>query len=87
MTIDWSGFGLVFAASIGFSVVIVATFALGVRLLTNAEHFVGPAKRGSQKAAVREVINRAISYSMFSFAFGALLYGIYLVVPAFHLDK
>ena len=87
MTIDWSAFALVFFASIGFSVVIVATFAFGVRLYTNAQYFVEAAKRGSQKAAVREAVNRAVSYSMFAIASGALLYGIYLVVPAFHLDK
>lgn len=87
MTIDWNSFGLVFVASIGFSTVIVATFAFGVRLYTNAQSFVSAAKKGNQKAAVNEVINRAIAYSMFAIASGALLYGIYLIVPIFHLDK
>lgn len=87
MEIDWNAFFLVFASSIGFSTVIVATFAFGVRLLTNAQSLVSAAKKGNQKAAVSEALNRALSYSMFTIASGALLYGIYLIVPFFHLDK
>jgi hypothetical protein len=87
MEIDWNSFGLVFAASIGFSTVIVATFAFGVRLYTNALSFVSAAKKGNRNAAVSEVLNRAVAYSMFAIASGALLYGIYLIVPIFHLDK
>lgn len=87
MEIDWNSFGLVFAASIGFSTVIVATFAFGVRLYTNALSFVSAAKKGNRNAAVSEVLNRAVAYSMFAIAGGALLYGIYLIVPIFHLDK
>lgn len=87
MEIDWNAFFLVFASSIGFSTVIVATFAFGVRLYTNAQSLVSAAKKGNQKAAVNEAVNRAIAYSMFAIASGALLYGIYLVVPFFHLDK
>ena len=87
MEIDWNAFGLVFAASVGFSTVIVATFAFGVRLYTNALSFVNAAKKGNQKAAVSEALNRMVAYSMFAIAGGALLYGIYLVVPAFHLAK
>lgn len=86
MEIDWNSFGLVFAASIGFSTVIVATFAFGVRLYTNALSFVSAAKKGNRNAAVSEVLNRAVAYSMFAMASGALLYGIYLIVPIFHLD-
>lgn len=87
MSIDWNAFVLVFGASIGFSTVIVATFSFGVRLYTNAQSFVGAAKKGNQSAAVSEALNRAVAYSMFAIASGALLYGIYLIVPAFHLDK
>ncbi|MFM2411998.1 MAG: hypothetical protein RLZZ587_331 [Actinomycetota bacterium] len=87
MEIDWNSFGLVFAASIGFSTVIVATFAFGVRLYTNALSYVSAAKKGNRSAAVSEVLNRAVAYSMFAIASGALLYGIYLIVPIFHLDK
>ena len=87
MEIDWNAFFLVFASSIGFSTVIVATFAFGVRLYTNAQSLVSAAKKGNQKAAVNEAVNRAIAYSMFAIASGALFYGIYLVVPFFHLDK
>ncbi len=87
MTIDWNAFLLVFGASIGFSTVIVATFSFGVRLYTNAQSFVSAAKKGNQSAAVSEALNRAVAYAMFAIASGALLYGIYLIVPIFHLDK
>ena len=87
MEIDWNAFVLVFAASVGFSTVIVATFAFGVRLYTNALSYVSAAKKGNRKAAVSEALNRTVAYSMFAIAGGALLYGIYLVVPAFHLAK
>jgi hypothetical protein len=87
MEIDWNAFILVSVSSVIFSTVIVATFAFGVRLYTNALSFVSAAKKGSQTAAVSEVLNRTVAYIMFAIAGGALLYGIYLIVPIFHLDK
>ena len=87
MEIDWNAFFLVFAASIGFSVVIVLTFSLGVRLYTNAESHKRTSKKGDQTAAVAELWSRTASYALFTLASFALLYGIYLIVPYFHLDK
>lgn len=87
MDIDWNSFFLVFAASLGFSVVIVLTFALGVRLYTNAEVQRRQSKKGDQAAAVAELWNRTVSYALFALSSSALLYGIYLIVPYFHLDK
>lgn len=87
MEIDWNAFFLVFASSIGFSTVIVATFAFGVRLYTNAQSLVGASKKGNQRAAISEAVNRAVAYSMFAVASGALVYGIYLIIPFFHMDK
>lgn len=87
MEINWNGFVLVFAAAIGFSVVIVLTFALGVRLYTDAELHKRVAKKGKQSAAVSELWSRTLSYALFALSSTALLYGVYLVVPYFHLDK
>lgn len=87
MDIDWNSFFLVFAASLGFSVVIVLTFALGVRLYTNAEVQRRQSKKGDQTAAVAELWNRTVSYALFALSSSALLYGIYLIVPYFHFDK
>lgn len=85
MEINWNAFFLVFAASVGFSFVIVLAFSLGVRLFTNAEtNKVIAKKKGSQSAAVAELWNRSGAYAMFSVAAFALLYGIYLIVPYFH---
>lgn len=87
MDIDWNAFVLVFGASLGFSVAIVLTFALGVRLYTNAEVQRRLSKKGNQSAAVAELWNRTISYALFAVSSSALLYGIYLIVPYFRIDQ
>lgn len=84
MEIDWNAFFLVFAASIVFSLVVVSAFSFGVRLYTNAELHRSASKKGNQQAAVRELVSLTFSYMCFAIATGALLYGIYLVVPFFH---
>lgn len=84
MEINWNAFLLVFVASVSFAVVIVLAFALGVRFFTNAELHKSVSKKGSQTAAVAELWNRTVSYALFTVSAGALLYGIYLIVPYFH---
>lgn len=82
--IDWNSFLIVAAASLAFTLVIVATFSLGVRLLTNAQHMVADAKKGKKKAIQSEALNRMVSYMLFASCAAALIYGIYLVIPGFH---
>ncbi|AOY55700.1 hypothetical protein [Candidatus Rhodoluna planktonica] len=88
MEINWSSFALVAGASVTFTLVIVGFFSLGMRLLTNAQHAAPAAKKGKAAAVRVEAFNRTFAYFFFALCAGALLYGIYLVVPYFHLaDK
>ena len=85
MIINWVGFLLVAAVSIASTVLVVALFSLGVRLLTTAENLVGKTKKGNQKAITVEALSRTGSYVLFALCLAALAYGIYLVIPYFHL--
>jgi hypothetical protein len=55
--------------------------------LTDARLAEDKAKKGDNAAARVEAISRTFSYIAFSLCGSALLYGIYLIVPAFHLSK
>lgn len=87
MSINWSNLFLVAATSIGAGLLVVALFSVGARLLTDARLAEAKAKKGDDKAARAEAISRTFSYIAFSLCGSALLYGIYLIVPAFHLSK
>jgi len=87
MTIKWDNLFLVAGTSIGAALLVVALFAVGVRLLTDARLAEAKAKKGDNAAARVEAISRTLSYIAFSLCGSALLYGIYLIVPAFHLSK
>lgn len=87
MSINWSNLLLVAVASIGATLLVVSLFAVGVRLLTDARIAEAKAKKGDDSAARFEAVSRTVSYIAFSLCASALLYGIYLIVPAFHLSK
>lgn len=87
MTIKWDNLFLVAGSSIGAALLVVALFAVGVRLLTDARLAEAKAKKGDSKAARVEALSRTVSYIAFSLCGSALIYGIYLIVPAFHLSK
>ncbi len=87
MSINWSNLFLVAATSLGAALLVVALFSVGVRLLTNARQAEAKAKKGDDASARVEAISRTLSYIAFSLCGSALLYGIYLIVPAFHLTK
>jgi hypothetical protein len=82
--INWLSFGIVAAASIAFTLVIVSGFSLGVRFLTNSENLVKSAKKGNADAIRKEALNRMAAYVLFALCSMALLYGIYLVIPSLH---
>jgi hypothetical protein len=67
--IDWTSFLLVAAVSIGAAALVVALFAAGLRLLSVEAHR-GVALTGA--------------YACFAVAAAAVLFGIWLMVPAFH---
>lgn len=83
--INWTSFGLVAGASLAFTMVIVITFSLGVRLLTNAENHASRGKKMTPKDIRLEMLNRSSSYVLFALCVLALLYGIWLVIPSFHV--
>jgi hypothetical protein len=45
------------------------------------------AKKGRASAARVEAFNRSLAYVFFAICAAALLYGIWLIVPYFHLSK
>jgi len=87
MSINWSNLFVVAATSIGAALLVVALFSVGVRLLTDSRAAEAKAKKGDDKAARVEAISRTVAYIAFALCGSALLYGIYLIVPAFHLSK
>lgn len=82
--INWNSLLLVASVAIGATVVIASVFSLGVRLLTNARNIMENTKKKAGTNAA-EVVNRAFAYACFTLCAGAILYGIYLIVPYFHL--
>lgn len=86
-TINWGGLGQVVLASLVFTVVIVAAFSTGIRLLMNAQHLMANNKRQKVQKLRREIALRSVAYLSFTLCAAAILYAIYLIVPYFHLDK
>lgn len=84
--INWESLILVASVAIGSTIGLVSVFSIGMRLLTNAQNIQSRTKKGvGVKPA--EVYNRIGAYLMFTICSSAVLYGIYLIVPYFHLDK
>lgn len=69
--IDWSAFVAVAVASLVAATAIVTFYAIGLRLLTPVGH---------QPSLARKIAG----YSCFLVCALGVLYGIYLIVPAFH---
>ena len=86
-TINWAGLGQVFIASLGFTVVIVAAFSIGIRVLTTATQVMAASKKPKPALLRKEIALRAGAYLAFTLCASAILYAIYLIVPYFHLDK
>ena len=71
--IDWGSIALVFAVAMVASVAIVLVFSLGLRLLAVGE------------PGERPMTATLGAYACIGLGAIAVLYGIYLVVPQFHL--
>lgn len=84
--INWSSLILVASVAIGATVGLVTVFSLGMRLLTNARNIQENTKK-KQGVKSAEVVNRVAAYLMFTICASAVIYGIYLIVPYFHLAK
>ena len=74
MSIDWFAFVIVAVATLVASMIVVGFYGLGVRLLAVATDAVP-----TWQPAVR-----LCAYACFTVCVAAVLYGIYLIVPAFH---
>lgn len=74
MTIDWWAFVVVAFATLVSALVLVGSYGLGVRLLAVA----------ADAAGARQRVVRSSAYACFGVCAAAVLYGIYLIVPAFH---
>ena len=79
MEIKWKELFLVSSASVLVAVLVSALFALGVRLLTNAQHAVPGARKGKAADVRKEIINRVFGYIAFTLsglALATFLWGI-----------
>ncbi|GAA2222746.1 hypothetical protein N1031_01705 [Herbiconiux moechotypicola] len=76
--IDWGAFLVVALASLVATAVVVSLYSLGLRLrfLTRPD--------GATGEPVRPRIATVLSYLCFALSAAAVLFGIYLIVPALH---
>lgn len=81
ITIDWNHLFLVAAAAIIGSAAVVTAFSIGIRLLVNADALRPSSAAGDASALRREALNRAVAYVFFALSFGAVVYGVLLVIP------
>lgn len=71
--VDWGSFVLVFVVAFAASVLIVATYSLGLRLL------------GAGPDRERRPLPATVgAYACFAVGVAAVLYGLYLIIPQFH---
>lgn len=85
MTIAWDAFLTVVIASILGTAIIVSLYSLGIRFLTDAQALMEAGAQGDRSALRRESLFRSVAYVCFTLCAIAVLYAVYLIVPAFHL--
>lgn len=80
ITIDWNGLIMVAGAAIGASALVVSLFAIGVRLLANAQQAVAAKGSKKQSSVSKEIAFRISALISFALASGVLIYGLYIMV-------
>ncbi|HMM82246.1 MAG TPA: hypothetical protein PJ998_03630 [Terrimesophilobacter sp.] len=75
--IEWESFVLVAVVSLVAASVVVTIASVGIRLLENAAH----ARRGDPG---RGKARLAVARTLFGVCGALVLFGVYLIVPAFH---
>ena len=85
--IKWNDLIMVAGASIGVSALVVALFAMGVRLLTNAQHVVAGKGKDKQKSVSKEIAFRLSSLVAFALASSVMAYGLFILVTFSKLQK
>lgn len=78
--IKWNDLIMVAGAAIGVSALMVSLFAIGVRLLTNAEHAVAGKGKSKNNSVSKEIAFRISALVSFVLASGILIYGLYIMV-------
>ncbi|WP_329310705.1 hypothetical protein [Streptomyces sp. NBC_01262] len=78
MSLDWSALGQVTVVSIGATVAVVVIFTLGVLALSRREDSTATGAGTGGTAAL------AGAGLCFLVCAGAVLYGLYLIIPQFH---
>ena len=79
--IAWNNLTYVAFAALVATLLVVLLFSLGVRLSVNADHFKKAGLSGHVKALRAEAFNRAVSYALFALSFGAVIFGVLLIIP------
>jgi hypothetical protein len=83
--VDWSSIGLVFVVGLAATVVIVAFYSLGLRLLAVGSPMDGDDQHsGPVITDNRPAVATVGGFACIGVGVLALLYGIYLVVPLLH---
>jgi len=76
MTIDWAALGIVAVSAIVATLVFTVLLSGGVRLVSQATV--------QANQAQRSLGTRTAGYGMLALAGLVVLFGLYLIVPAFH---
>jgi len=89
MNIDWLSFLAVFVASVVASCVVVVLFATGIRLFATPHRGAAPGSARDEElddveGPTRPAPATAGGVVLFALTAIAVLYGVYLIVPAFH---
>ncbi|SOD71091.1 hypothetical protein SAMN05892883_0681 [Jatrophihabitans sp. GAS493] len=82
--IDWASLGKVVGVSFVFGVAIVVLFAIGIVGVSWIRGETGTDADGVAPPAQSRPIGYAISGTCFAVCAGAVLYGLWLMIPQFH---
>jgi hypothetical protein len=78
MTIDWGALVLVFVVALAVTTAVVVIYSVGLRLLAAGS------VEGSRVDRARPVGATVGAYACIGISAATVLYGVYLVIPAFH---
>lgn len=82
MKIDWAALGIVAVVAIVATLVFTVLLSAGIRLVAQATVQANQAQRSS--GGLGSVGLRTTGYGLLGLAALVVLFGIYLIVPAFH---
>lgn len=88
--INWTAFLVVFSTSLFASALTVSLYSLGIRFLATPIHVAGELKGPARDEEDDDIDGKrplwatAGAFTCFSLSILVVLYGIYLIVPAFH---